>query len=337
VTSPKISERQVQWLRRKMMFPNRSWGIFIETDLHKIGGYKTLIGGMHKKTKLDKLLGYNQEIFKAWTELSQNPSPDNGNDLKKISLWNNRDITDAKGNPMYVLNLEKAFISTVGNLFDKNNQPINNLAKNNINPNLFLEWMSIRTAIPQTWIQSIKETPLTDESPDQGSIINKDIGVFTKDEYIILDKLTQKTTLNIIRNRKKITRSKFNAEMSEKLDMKENDWSFLYKKINKWSISTKHRSFSWRIYNGIVFTNKDFARFGFKESAKCSFCQETSQNREHLLLKCPSILKFRHDVCAKFDTFQNKVITDKLLLFGCFDSGMIKDASSEACDILISM
>jgi zinc-binding in reverse transcriptase len=293
--------------------------------------------GPHKKTKLHRLLNYNQEIIKAWTELSQNPSADYGSDLKKVSLWNNRDITDTKGLPLFFPNLSKAGITTVGDLFDKENNIINNLTKHNINPNLFLAWMTVCKALPKTWIQSIKETNRTEELKKEGNDCKTDVGIFTTDEYIPIDKLTQKNSRKILNKRKKITESKFKAEMSEQFKMTENDWKILYQKINTWSISTKHRSFSWRLYNGVIFTNKDYARFGFKESAKCSFCDELTQTREHLLLECLSIRKFRQDICAKFNILQKQNITNRLMLFGCLDSDSTNNAESEACDTIIML
>jgi hypothetical protein len=135
-------------------------------------------------------------------------------------------------------------------------------------------------------------------------------------------------------NRKIMTKNNYNIEMSNKLNINDEEWAFLYKKINKWSISTKHRSFSWRLYNGVLFTNKDLTRFGFKDSAKCSFCSESSQNREHLLLTCPGITEFRTAVYARFNNlFQNRIIDHKMMLFGCLDMSK-KEAVSEACDLL---
>ena len=77
-----------------------------------------MMGGFHKKTKLEKCLRYNQAILTAWTELSQNPLTTNPDDLKTVSLCQNRDITDAKNMSMYLPNLSKVGINHVGDLFD---------------------------------------------------------------------------------------------------------------------------------------------------------------------------------------------------------------------------
>jgi hypothetical protein len=220
----------------------------------------------------------------------------------------------------------------VGDVFDSDNKMINNLQNHNINPNLFLEWMAICKSIPPSWITAIKDSQPTEE-PNHWNA-----GIFAQDEYISLDKLTQKQVIKTLSSRKQTSNNKFHMTMSEKLGLTPDDWNHLYNNINKWSISTKHRSFSWRLLQGTIFTNKDFARFGFKASAKCSFCDTDPQDREHLLLKCSAINKFRQETFSKFaNMFQNKLIDEKLMLFGCLDTGKVKYSNSVACDLLIML
>jgi exonuclease III len=331
-----VTAAQIQWIRRKILFPKRSWTIFIDVDLNKLGGQNILNGSLHKKIKMDNILSYNQEILQAWIKLSKNPPPDNVSDLKKVSIWHNTEITNTKGLPIYWPNLNKAGIKTVGNLFDNENKLINNLQRHNINPNLFLEWMSVCKSIPPLWTKRIKELAQAEEPEPRCDNHPEEVGIFTEDKYISADLLTQKCVLTLLCSRKKITKSRFFKDMSEKLNMTDEDWKHLFKKINKWSISTKHRSFSWRLFNGVIFTNKDFARFGFKESTKCSFCDENSQDREHLLLTCPNINQFRQEAFQKFSgIFKNKVKSERLMLFGCMETGTAKESDSEACDLLI--
>jgi hypothetical protein len=218
-----ITAAQVQWIKRKCKFPHRTWTVFIDIDLQKLGGQGVLIGGLHKKLKLDKCLKYNQDIITAWIELSQNPGDDNVDDIKNVSLWQNRAITDAKNMPMYHPNLSKAGINHVGDLFDSDNKMIDNLPRHNINPNLFLAWMSICKSVPTTWIKAIKES---EHSTEQ----RKQTGIFTKDEYIPIELLTQRKILSILSNKKTLTKNNYNIEMSNRLHINEEEWQFLYKK-----------------------------------------------------------------------------------------------------------
>jgi hypothetical protein len=124
--------------------------------------------------------------------------------------------------------------------------------------------------------------------------------------------------------------------MSLGYDLTQEDWVYMFKKINKMTISTAHRSFQWRWLKGVLYTNKDYHRFNFKDSPKCSFCEEPSQDKDHLLLWCPKINEFRDQVYIKYiSIFGNKTMSNKMKLFGCLDKGQIKDANSDTCDLII--
>ena len=41
-----------------------------------------------------------------------------------------------------------------------------------------------------------------------------------------------------------------------------------------------------RFNNGITYNNKDFRRFGYKETDECSFCKEGAQTNKHLFWEC---------------------------------------------------
>ena len=71
---------------------------------------------------------------------------------------------------------------------------------------------------------------------------------------------------------------------------------WLHKKIREHSNAANTRSFVYRLLNGLLYANKDFARFGFKENSKCSFCDEARQDLKHLMLECRCVLDFRETV-----------------------------------------
>ena len=47
----------------------------------------------------------------------------------------------------------------------------------------------------------------------------------------------------------------------------------------------------FRFSNGITYNNKDFKRFGYKETDECSFCKEEAQTSKHLFWECPESRK----------------------------------------------
>jgi hypothetical protein len=150
----------LQWLRRMDKWKDRKWTVFIKKDLEKIGGLSILNGGMHKKTDISKLLGFNQEIIKAWIMLSRNPSGGKPKELKKVALWSNKEILDAKGKPLLNKRLISLGIMNIGDLLDDNGAIVhpNRVHLRGIADRYKLDWMGIISSIPKTMLESIKKT-----------------------------------------------------------------------------------------------------------------------------------------------------------------------------------
>ena len=72
-------------------------------------------------------------------------------------------------------------------------------------------------------------------------------------------------------------RSRMEASLGIRVDWKAIDKTKLF-------ISTKYQSFCWRSLHGLVYSNRDYKRFGVKEDEKCH-CGET-QTLEHLMVQC---------------------------------------------------
>ena len=141
--------------------------------------------------------------------------------------------------------------------------------------------------------------------------------MFNGEEVISIKTLTQRKALNIINLKYCVQGNKFKIKMTDTYGINEEEWLEKYAFIKKWSNNTKNRAFLWRFLYGLVYTNEDFVRFGFKESKNCSFCNAEGQTKEHLFLLCPKVIEFRKKV---FDTYENLIegskVTDKVFLFG---------------------
>ncbi len=70
------------------------------------------------------------------------------------------------------------------------------------------------------------------------------------------------------------------------------EWRKIDKRVMTHSIASKNRSFMYRFNNGLTYNNKDFFRFGYKESDACSFCKEPKQTSRHLFWECKEIKSF---------------------------------------------
>jgi len=84
------------------------------------------------------------------------------------------------------------------------------------------------------------------------------------------------------------------------VEIEENDWHNAYKCIKRHAIAMRQRSFAYRQLVMGLYTNKDYFVFGYKESPKCTFCNEPRQDFEHLFLACATVNSFRSAVAARW-------------------------------------
>jgi len=84
------------------------------------------------------------------------------------------------------------------------------------------------------------------------------------------------------------------------VEIDEEEWPNAYKRIKQHAISIRQRSFAYRQLVMGLYTNKDYFRFDYKQSPKCTFCNEPRQDFEHLFLACPTVNSFRNAVAARW-------------------------------------
>ena len=314
-----VHAAQVQWLRRKARHPDRLWTKFLDADIQKLGGYPILSGGLNKKTGRERLMSYNKDIIQTWSTVSSNPEPDNTEELLKVSLWHNSEIVDAKGIGIFSKRLNNIGIITVQHRIQNDGSliPINKLEEHGISRNLYLEWASVCRSIPAEWIRTFrtKSDLLTNgEHRIMENTETQSMKLYFKTEIYPIEKCTQKVVLNIIRCKRIMPINKYKSKMSDKYNIRDQEWQDNYKYIMQFSISSRNRSFMWRFLYGIVYTNEDFFKFGFKENKNCSFCQEDGQSKKHLFLTCPKVVAFRKEAIDRYERiFLQRTIDDKSL------------------------
>ena len=214
-----------------------------------------------------RLMPFNKDILLAWSVVSSNPETQDTENLMKVSLWQNSEIVDAKGIGLLSKRLNNVGIKTVGQIIqnDESLIPISKLHEYGLSKNLYLEWISVCKSIPAHWIVKLKESLKDCGTPEDHRVFEETPDLYFQKEKYKIEKCTQKIVLNIIRNKRIKPVNKYKSKMSDKYKINDKQWKQKYTFISQWSISTKNRSFMWRFLYGIVYTNEDFFKFGFKE------------------------------------------------------------------------
>ena len=75
--------------------------------------------------------------------------------------------------------------------------------------------------------------------------------------------------------------------------------------IKRLAIDTKMRSFIFQLQNGILYANKDYHRFGYRDDSKCTWCEEPRQNLRHMMTGCVAAQTFWGRLGAHNQTVYN--------------------------------
>ena len=73
--------------------------------------------------------------------------------------------------------------------------------------------------------------------------------------------------------------------------------------IKRTTISTYTRSYHARAVNGLLYTNKDYHRFGYGASDICNWWRAPNQTYRHLLWECPAVQALRRrlaNICDRW-------------------------------------
>ena len=78
------------------------------------------------------------------------------------------------------------------------------------------------------------------------------------------------------------------------------------------------RSWAWRVFNGVMYGNADYHRFGFRDTPKCTYCDEPKQNKYHLHYECPAAAQFWNQLSQTV----TGTIDEKIIWTGSDDKGI---------------
>ena len=93
--------------------------------------------------------------------------------------------------------------------------------------------------------------------------------------------------------------NKFRRSVEIEYDLDPDKWKTVDKWTKKLTVDTRLRSFYIRLTRGILYGNKDFNRFQYKDRSDCYYCGQIEQTNKHLFLECQAVNSFRKNVTRR--------------------------------------
>ena len=149
--------------------------------------------------------------------------------------------------------------------------------RNKCNVNLnYLQYLSIKAAIPKEWIKILNSNlKISDQCQEMQKVIMKMDNVSKKAYNYMLDK---------VKNRD--DRFRFKWEQILQRDVPDSVWKLSFQRIKQITLSTKLRSFQYRLLNMAIITNKHLKMWKIKDTDLCYFCSKDQETYSHVFVNC---------------------------------------------------
>ena len=243
-------------------------------------------------------------------------TPDSISPLRQC-IWNNRHIC-VNQRPCFYQHFIDSGITLVSDLFDTDGTvfPFITLMRRGLPSKYNLQWQGIVSAIPLSWKLILRQGFQRHKCALQGFNICND-GVHTD-----ISSMTSRCIyLSLV---KKIfepptSQKKYNYE----LDVKDNEWSYIYTMPFKSTYDVKMRIFQYKINLNCLMTNTRLFKMNLIDSDICTFCNNHPENMKHLFWECICVNKIWKDFKTWFEGYINTNIdlNYRNIIFGFFDSG----------------
>ncbi len=305
----------IQWIGRGELWADKYWNDFLQEDLEKLGGKSILNSKAHKDLNLKRKYSFNEYMFKNWWEQVRPPEIEEPELLLGVNIWTDERLAKPKKDDLARIFINKGLCRIV-DFVDKKGKLIKTPmieGKRAKDINILL-WIRAINRIPNRWIKAIQEWIRTkEEGEEEMEKRTEEINIKTRMETITAKKMTQRIMrINIV---DKLAREepKYKDELAIRFGTTAMEWRKIDKRVITHSIASKNRSFMYRFNNGLTYNNKDFYRFGYKETDECSFCGESSQTSRHLFWECKETRKFWKEISKRL---RKGTITEREVFLG---------------------
>ncbi len=306
----------IQWIGRGERWADKYWNDFWQEDLEKLGGKSILNSKAYKGIGgTGKCYSFSEYMLRNWWEQVRPPEEEHPDLLLGVNIWTDVRLARPKHDDLKKLFIRKGlctvndFLDAKGNIRRSPEGGKNGDIKINS-----LHWIRATSRIPKDWIKEIrrwiKETERAGEIRRENA--NRII-IRTKKGSLEATKMTQRAIKQNIVDQLAREETKYRDRLAIEYGTVATEWEEIDRRTLGHSISSRSRSFMYRFSNGLTYNNKDFKRFGYKESDECSFCKEGAQTNKHLFWECQETRKLWEELNKKLE---EKTIGEREVFLG---------------------
>ena len=319
-------------LRAKELGDSTLWSANYGNEIRKLGGSSA----MHPQTDLRLIKEketptFLMEQLESWHQLQKLINPKWAREITESSpVCFNRKI-DApkvrqsirKKTHLDTPYLMKLGLTRVGQWFDSRSERAKwqTVKEKGARDNAFFEWQKVSKALRIAKIRVRSEETLEMREQAQFSPV-----LYTEKGMISYPDISQKRILSEIAQRTDYKPNGTQVATHGLLEFEEKDLSEAFKRYRFDNPCTRKQEFQFKLLSGTLYSNKEYAKLGRKDSGKCTFCAEEKQNFTHLYISCPKVKAFRADLAKRWT---GDPMSDKRWFLGLSHSNEVLEKSKD--------
>jgi len=290
-----ITASNIQWLKRAATSKN-VWASNFRKEVGKKLGNSMLRGNLDmNKLATTNMSDFTMRILKSWKKFKGDSHQE---DYLSEPVWYNLRFMNLATKTLTSEYLARWGYSCVRNFLDIDGRILKSREAigRGLPQKAALEWMAVTSSINMDKVN--ESNFLYGDCPEtisptliDANYLDQDIDI--NNQNVTLSTLTQAYILADIAERKPVKWAPYKKRIMEQYEITEDDWGKAYKRTNKLSVASRRTSFYYSYLHGLVYTNKDYFRFGFRASPKCTFCDCDRQTMQHLFMDCSEIIQFK--------------------------------------------
>ena len=310
-----INALNFNWIKRLFNNSNGKWVSTFQQYISHMKVQDVFFSRCFLTFNLSNLPLFYQDIINTWKEIQLMYIPNSGTDILNEMLWHNNFITIER-KPIFFKHWYDRGIKFIRDIVDNNGTflSVEDLrTKYGINTH-FLEYYSIRSAIPGHWKQQIRNDPI--KIPEEFPVI-----YINNMSHCILHLSCNQIYWCLIDSKFKDLATG-QIRWSETFEISAPDWVNIYKLPYSCTIETRLQAFQFSLLHRFVVHNSRLKTMGLTESDLCNYCPSVD-TIIHRFVECDQSKTFWsrfQDWWNGIYTGENIVLSSSDIIFGLYKS-----------------
>ena len=318
-----IKTKQIKWIHTIIESEPQEWNIMAKHWLQQWDSkaddvfFITKSSDLRSFSNIKRIPQFYREALQAWADLQKWRKIANKDDILNEPLFSNH-LIQSQNKPVLFYNWLKSKICRIQDIWD--NEENNWLEERKLldkltdKSNWMTEYLTLRSAIPRTWVKMLKNH--NNENELNPINANSKLIISSSGEVKIDSKPLEKTKNKCLQfiMQQNYTKPKcinhWNTKFSSEIP-----WKEIWENLSHSKCERKVKDFQWKSIHNVINTKARLKKM-HKGNGLCKACGTMTEDQIHLFLKCPKLLPLIEIIKIELHKIRDNLLTEETIILG---------------------